>query len=141
METLMKCKKVVFVEDEDDKGNIDGMRGHLKTMGKSEYNPGIYERFFKRIVDITLSTIGLIALSPLCLIVIIAIEIDDLGPVLFTHKRIGKNKKYFRPHKFRSMKMATPHDVPTHMLDNPDQYISKVPLHAKGQYRRIASDF
>ena len=65
-------------------------------------------------------------LSPLYLIVIIAIVIDDPGPVLFTQKRIGKNKRYFKLHKFRSMKMSTPHDVPTHMLDNPDQYITKV---------------
>src|SRR5699024_8990229 len=48
------------------------------------------------------------------------------GPVLFTQKRVGENKKYFKLHKFRSMKMCTPHDKPTHMLDNPEQYITKV---------------
>ncbi len=56
----------------------------------------------------------------------VAIKIDDPGPVLFTQRRIGKNKKYFKLHKFRSMKMATPHDIPTHMLDNPEQYITNV---------------
>lgn len=55
-----------------------------------------------------------------------SIKIDDPGPVLFTQKRMGQNKQYFKLHKFRSMKMSTPHDVPTHMLDNPDQYITKV---------------
>ena len=56
----------------------------------------------------------------------IAIKIDDPGPVLFTQKRMGKNKQYFKLHKFRSMKMCTPHDTPTHMLDNPEQYITRV---------------
>ena len=53
------------------------------------------------------------------------ILIDDPGPVFFTQKRIGKNKQYFKLHKFRSMKMCTPHDKPTHMLENPEQYITK----------------
>lgn len=64
--------------------------------------------------------------SPVFLAITIAIKIDDPGPVLFTQKRIGQNKEYFKLHKFRSMKMSTPHDVPTHMLDNPDQYITRV---------------
>lgn len=59
-------------------------------------------------------------------IIALAIKMEDPGPVLFTQKRIGKNKQYFKLHKFRSMKMSTPHDVPTHMLDNPEQYITKV---------------
>lgn len=56
----------------------------------------------------------------------IAIVIDDPGPIFFAQKRVGKNKQYFRLHKFRSMKMSTPHDVPTHMLENPEQYITRV---------------
>lgn len=55
-----------------------------------------------------------------------AIKIDDPGPVFFTQKRLGQNKKYFRVYKFRSMKMSTPHDTPTHMLENPEQYITRV---------------
>lgn len=65
-------------------------------------------------------------LSWLFIIISFAIVIDDPGPVLFTQKRVGKNKKLFKILKFRSMKMNTPHDTPTHMLKNPDQYITRV---------------
>ena len=68
----------------------------------------------------------MIVLSPVFAGLAIAIKIDDPGPVFFTQKRLGQNKQYFKLHKFRSMKMCTPHDVPTHMLDNPEQYITKV---------------
>ena len=122
----MEGRKVIFIEDSSDKENADGVRGHLEAIGNSDYRAGIYEKCVKRIIDIALSGIGLVVLSPVYLIVIIAIKIDDPGPVLFTQKRVGRNKKYFKLHKFRSMKMSTPHDVPTHMLDNPDQYITKV---------------
>ncbi len=122
----MEGKNVVFVEDENDIENADGIRGHLKAVGKSEYTPRIYEKYFKRLVDMILAGLGLILLSPVYLIVMIAIKVDDPGPVLFTQKRIGRNKRYFKLHKFRSMKMSAPHDVPTHMLDDPDRYITKV---------------
>lgn len=56
----------------------------------------------------------------------LAIKIEDPGPMLFTQKRVGQNKRYFKLHKFHSMKMSTPHDVPTHQLENPEQYITKV---------------
>ena len=82
--------------------------------------------YVKRVVDIILSFGGLVCLSPIFIGLIIAIKIDDPGPVLFTQKRMGKNKQYFKLHKFRSMKMCTPHDTPTHMLDNPEQYITRV---------------
>jgi len=59
-------------------------------------------------------------------IIALAIVIEDPGPVVFTQKRLGQNKQFFKLHKFRSMKMCTPHDVPTHMLENPEQYITKV---------------
>ena len=68
----------------------------------------------------------MILLLPVYLIIIIAIEIDDPGPILFAQRRVGKDKRFFSLHKFRSMKMSTPHDVPTHMLENPEQYITKV---------------
>ena len=86
----------------------------------------MYKRFFKRIIDIVLSLGALIILSWLYLLIIIAIKIDDPGPALFIQERIGIHKKLFTLHKFRSMKMSTPHDVPTHQLDNPEQYITKV---------------
>ena len=122
----MEGKKVVFVRDVNDKENADGVRGHLKAVGNSNYSPGIYETSIKRLLDVVLSGVGLVALSPVYLIISVAIKADDPGPVLFTQKRVGKNKRYFNLHKFRSMKMSTPHNVPTHMLDNPDQYITRV---------------
>ena len=122
----MEGKKVVFVRDVNDKENADGVRGHLKAVGSSNYSPGIYENSIKRLLDVVLSGVGLVALSPVYLIISVAIKADDPGPVLFTQKRVGKNKRYFNLHKFRSMKMSTPHNVPTHMLDNPDQYITRV---------------
>lgn len=122
----LEGKKVIFVQNEDEPENADGVRGHLEAVGDSDYHPGFYDKYGKRAMDIVLSGMGLIILSPLLLGISIAIKIDDPGPVVFTQKRMGQNKKYFKLHKFRSMKMCTPHDVPTHMLDNPDQYITKV---------------
>lgn len=86
----------------------------------------MYVKFFKRLIDIVLSFLGLVLLSWLFIIIIIAIKIDDPGPAFFTQKRVGINKTYFKLHKFRSMKMDTPHDMPTHLLENPDEYITKV---------------
>ena len=118
-------KKVIFVEEENDKENSDGVKGHLETVGESSHKGGFYERFVKRLLDIILSFGGLVLLSPVFLFITFWIIIDDPGPVFFTQKRIGKNKQFFKLHKFRSMKMSTPHDRPTHMLDNPQQYITK----------------
>ncbi len=86
----------------------------------------MYKNFFKRFIDIILSFLGLIILSPVFLILSLLIVIDDPGPVFFTQKRVGINKSLFKLHKFRSMKMSTPHDTPTHLLENPDQYITKI---------------
>lgn len=122
----LEGKKVVFVEDENDPENADGARGHLEAVGDSDYKPGFYDKYGKRAMDIVLSFGGLVLLSPIYAGIALAIKIDDPGSVLFTQKRMGQNKQYFKLHKFRSMKMSTPHDVPTHMLDNPDQYITKV---------------
>lgn len=77
-------------------------------------------------LDVVLSFGGLVALSPVYAAIALAIKIEDPGPVLFTQKRVGQNKEYFKLHKFRSMKVSTPHDVPTHQLENPEQYITKV---------------
>lgn len=122
----LEGKKVVFIENEDDPENADGVRGHLEAVGESEHIPSFYEKYIKRGADIILSFGGLVVLSPVLLGISIAIKIDDPGPVLFTQKRMGQNKKYFKLHKFRSMKMCTPHDKPTHMLENPEQYITRV---------------
>lgn len=85
----------------------------------------MYLKVFKRLIDIVLSGIGLIVLSVPMGIVVIIIKIEDPGPALFKQKRVGKDKKLFSLYKFRSMKMNTPHDTPTHMLKNPEQYILK----------------
>lgn len=86
----------------------------------------MYSKYVKRLLDIVLSLTGLILASWLYLIIIIAIKIDDPGPAFFTQKRVGKDKKHFMLIKFRSMKMSTPHDVPTHLLEDPDSYITRV---------------
>ena len=122
----LEGKKVVFIQNEEEAENADGVRGHLESVGDSNYVSGFYEKYVKRGIDIALSFGGLVVLSPILLGISIAIKIDDPGPVLFTQKRMGQNKKYFKLHKFRSMKMSTPHDKPTHMLENPEQYITKV---------------
>lgn len=119
-------KKVIFVKDEEDPENADGVRGHLEPTGNSDYVPSFYNKYVKRCFDIVLSFGGIVVLSPVLLGIAAAIKIDDPGPVFFTQKRLGQNKKYFRVYKFRSMKMSTPHDTPTHMLENPEQYITRV---------------
>ncbi len=85
----------------------------------------MYKIFLKRLGDIILSLIGIIILLPVFLILTIIIYFDDPGPVVFKQKRIGKNKSYFWIHKFRSMKLDAP-DVPTHLLENPDKYITHI---------------
>lgn len=80
----------------------------------------------KRLFDFILALIGLILLSPLFLIIIIAIKLDSRGPVFFKQKRVGVNKGHFNILKFRTMRIDTPKDMPTHLLKNPQQYITKV---------------
>lgn len=80
----------------------------------------------KRIIDFVLSLVGLIILSPVFLVLIIAIKLDTPGPILFKQKRVGINKSHFYILKFRTMRIDTPKDTPTHLLTNPDQYITKV---------------
>jgi len=80
----------------------------------------------KRGIDILLSALGLILLSPVFLILILAIKLDSKGPVLFRQKRVGIHKSHFNILKFRTMRIDTPKDMPTHMLKNPEQYITKV---------------
>jgi O-antigen biosynthesis protein WbqP len=80
----------------------------------------------KRLIDISLSSLGLIVLSPIYLILIIAIKLESRGTVLFKQKRVGINKTHFFILKFRTMRIDTPKDTPTHLLENPEQYITKV---------------
>ena len=86
----------------------------------------MYKNLFKRLIDFVLSSIGIIVLTPVWIILSIAIYIDDPGPVFFKQKRIGQNKKYFMILKYRTMKTSTPSDMPTHLLENPEQYITRV---------------
>ena len=86
----------------------------------------MYKRFGKRALDILLSGLGLIVLSPLFLIISIAIKAEDPGPVFFRQKRVGIHKTYFNIVKFRSMRQDTPHDMPTHLLSDPQRWITKV---------------
>ena len=86
----------------------------------------MYRKFGKRLVDILLSGIALIPLSVVYLILAVAIKMDDPGPVFFKQKRVGLNKTHFEIMKFRTMKMETPKDMPTHLLKNPEQYITRV---------------
>lgn len=85
----------------------------------------IYQKAIKRFIDIILSLIGIVVLAIPMAIFALIIRIEDPGPVIFRQKRVGLHKSYFNVLKFRSMKMSTPHDMPTHMLENPDQYILK----------------
>ena len=86
----------------------------------------MYKAFLKRLIDIVLSAMGLIVLAPVYLVLIVAIKIDDPGPAFFSQKRVGIKKSHFSLYKFRTMKVSTPHDMPTHMLENPEQYITRV---------------
>ena len=86
----------------------------------------MYRNGIKRLLAVILSLCGMIVLSPLLLILCIAIKVDSPGPILFKQKRVGIHKQHFNILKFRTMRMDTPHDMPTHMLKDPDQYITRV---------------
>ncbi|MBQ3403421.1 MAG: sugar transferase [Synergistaceae bacterium] len=85
----------------------------------------MYRHFFKRLCDVVLGLLGLVVLFPVMLACIIIIKCEDRGPAFFRQKRIGRHKVPFSMYKFRSMRMDTPHDTPTHLLANPEQYILK----------------
>lgn len=86
----------------------------------------MYQRYIKRILAVCLSAVGILALSWLFLILCIAIKVESKGPVLFKQKRVGIHKRHFNILKFRTMRIDTPKDTPTHLLENPEQYITKV---------------
>ena len=80
----------------------------------------------KRVIDILLSLLGMVVLAPVFLVLIIAIKLDSPGPILFRQKRVGIHKSYFCILKFRTMRIDTPKDMPTHLLENPEQCITRV---------------
>ena len=86
----------------------------------------MYQKYAKRLIDLLLSACAIVVLSPVYLLICIAIVADDPGPVFFRQKRVGIHKTHFLILKFRTMKVSTPKDVPTHLLENPEQYITRV---------------
>ena len=90
----------------------------------------MYCKYIKRLLDLVLSFCGIIVLAPVWLVIAILIKVDDPGPVFFRQKRIAQDKngekQFFQIYKYRSMKMSTPRDCPTHLLENPEQYITRV---------------
>lgn len=86
----------------------------------------MYQSVIKRILDFTIALIATILLSWLLLLIAIAIKVESKGPVFFRQKRVGLHKEHFEILKFRSMRTDTPKDQPTHLLQNPEAYITKV---------------
>ena len=84
----------------------------------------VYQKI-KRMIDLILSLTAIIILFPVLLILVIAIKAESRGPIFFKQKRVGIHKSHFMIYKFRTMRIDTPKDVPTHLLKNPDQYITK----------------
>lgn len=123
---LLRVRRALLLKVKNDKENADGVKGDLEAIGDADYNPGFYEKKIKRVIDVILSIDGLVFFSPVFAVIALAIKIENPESVLFTQKRVGQNKRYFKLHKFRSIKMSTPHDVPTHQLENLEQYITKV---------------
>ena len=86
----------------------------------------MYQKYIKRFIDIILSGCGILVLLPVYAVIAAAVKLDDPGPVFFRQKRVGIHKTHFHILKFRTMKMNTPRDMPTHLLENPEQYITRV---------------
>jgi O-antigen biosynthesis protein WbqP len=86
----------------------------------------MYRKYIKRIIDFTISLLAMIILWPVFLLISVLIKLDSKGPVLFKQKRVGKDKKHFYILKFRTMRTDTPKDMPTHMLKNPEAFITRV---------------
>lgn len=86
----------------------------------------MYSKYGKRTIDFILSFAGIIILSPLLIVLMVLIKVTSPGPIFFKQKRVGIHKSYFNILKFRTMRIDTPKDMPTHLLENPDQYITSV---------------
>lgn len=113
-------KEKELIDDDNPYLAASAVRSDLKS------RENVYERAIKPKLDCVLSFFGMIALLPVYAVTAAAVYLDDPGPVFFSQKRIGKDKHYFMLHKFRTMKMDTPHDMPTHLLEDPEQYITRV---------------
>ena len=101
-----------------------------KTLQKKNKCNSIYNKYIKRIFDVFFSGIALLVLWPVLVLIGIIIKITDPGPVLFAQKRVGVKKNgeltYFPIYKYRTMKTSTPKDVPTHLMENPEQWITGI---------------
>lgn len=86
----------------------------------------MYQKFGKRLIDLVLSGCAIVVLSPVLLLLVLAIKLDSPGPVVFKQKRVGLHKTHFNILKFRTMRIDTPRDCPTHLLENPQQWITRV---------------
>ena len=86
----------------------------------------MYKNYIKRFLDFILSLLGLILLSPLFVVISLIIKISSPGPIFFKQKRVGIHKTYFNILKFRTMRTDTPKDMPTHLLENPEKYITPI---------------
>lgn len=119
----------LYVSNQKEKANhLDVDNEYIKSGSKNTVAPKktIYTKVGKRALDVVLSGMGIVTLLPLFAVLSVIIYIDDPGPVIFKQKRVGRNCEFFYCHKFRSMKMSTPHDVPTHQLTDPERYITRV---------------
>lgn len=116
-------------DKEIDNGNIylDIFNVHSTSrVFRSDKEQNFYEKYGKRVLDKILSFVGLLLCAPCCAVIGLIIFLDDPGPIFFSQKRVGKDKKFIWVHKFRTMLMSAPHEVPTHQFDNPEQYITRV---------------
>ena len=84
----------------------------------------MYKRFGKRALDLVCSGLAIVCLSPVLAVIALWVKASSPGPVLFTQKRVGRGKTFFRIYKFRTMRIDPPHDMPTHLLENPDAFIT-----------------
>lgn len=84
----------------------------------------MYKAFFKRLLDLVCSAGAIVCLSPMLAVIAVWVKCSSPGPVLFTQKRVGRGKTHFRIYKFRTMRTDTPHDMPTHLLEDPDAFIT-----------------
>lgn len=123
-ENVLDDEKVLNNKTSEDKENTDTNAGeetvrHTLTKAQQKYLP------LKRVIDVILSGGAIVFLSPIFGVISLAIKLDSPGPVLFKQKRVGRNCEFFEIWKFRSMRTDTPKDMPTHMLNNPDAFITK----------------